>query len=63
VQVDLIKPKLKPPGTERLKLEYDKMPSSFGFKFNMRRCNTVYLDDEIRISQLEDGSSFVYQRV
>ena len=25
--------------------------------------DTVYLDDEIRVSQLEDGSSFVYQRV
>jgi hypothetical protein len=27
---------LKPPGTKRLKLEYDKLLSSFGFKFNLR---------------------------
>jgi hypothetical protein len=31
-------PKLKPPGTKRLKLEYDVgLPSSFRFKFNLRR--------------------------
>ena len=24
--------------------------------------DTVYLDDELRISKLEDGSVFVYQR-
>ena len=37
MQVDPINSELKPPGTERLKLEYDKLPSSFTFKFNLRR--------------------------
>jgi hypothetical protein len=37
VQVDPIKPKLKAPGTKRLKLKYDRQLSSFGFKFNFRR--------------------------
>jgi len=35
VQVDPIKPKLKPPGCKRLKLKYDKQPSNIAFKFNM----------------------------
>ena len=39
MQVDPIKPKLKPPGTKRLKLEYDGLLSNFGFKFNLRRYN------------------------
>jgi len=37
VQVDPMKPKLKPPGSKRLKLEYDGLPSNLGFKFNVRR--------------------------
>jgi hypothetical protein len=37
VQVDPIKPKLKPPGAKRLKLECDKPLSKLGFKFNLRR--------------------------
>jgi len=32
-----MKPTLKPPGTKRLKLEYDKLLSNFGFKINLRR--------------------------
>ena len=32
-----MKPKLKPRGTERLKLEYDEPPSNFAFKFDLRR--------------------------
>jgi len=52
VQVDPIKPKLKPPGTKRLKLEYDGLLSNFGFKFNLRcyikaRC-AVHEEDEAR---------------
>jgi len=43
VQVDPIKPMLKAPGTERLKLEYDGTPSNFAFKFNLRRHTTVTL--------------------
>ena len=38
MQVDPIKPKLKPPGIERLKLKYDEPPSNFAFKFNLRHC-------------------------
>jgi hypothetical protein len=37
VQVDPIKPSLKASGPKRLKLEYDKMLSTFAFKFNLRR--------------------------
>jgi hypothetical protein len=37
VQVDPIKPTLKPPGTKRLKLKYHKLLSSSAFKFNLRR--------------------------
>ena len=37
VQVDPIQPKLKPPGTKCLKLKCDVLPSTSGFKFNMRR--------------------------
>ena len=41
MQVDSIKPKLKPPGSERLKLECDTLLSTFAFKFNLRRYGTV----------------------
>jgi len=37
VQVDPMKPKLKPPGTKRLKLEYDGLLSRSGLKSNLRR--------------------------
>jgi hypothetical protein len=37
VQVDPNKPELKAPGTQRLKLQYDKRLSNFAFKFNLRR--------------------------
>ena len=36
VQVDSIKPTLKVPGTERLKLKYDEPPSNLAFKINLR---------------------------
>ena len=39
VQVDPMTPKLKAPGTKRLKLEYDGLLSKPGFKFKLRRCN------------------------
>jgi len=44
VQVDPIKPKLKPPGTKRLKLKYDELLSTFAFKFNLRRYSWVTQD-------------------
>jgi len=37
VQADPMKPKLKPPGIKRLKLNHDVLPSTFAFKFNLRR--------------------------
>ena len=37
MQVDPIKPTLKAPGIECLKLQYDKPLSKFAFKFNLRR--------------------------
>ena len=37
MQVDPIKPMLKPPGTKRLKLKYGKLLSKFAFNFNLRR--------------------------
>ena len=36
-QVYPIKPTLKAPGTERLKLKYEEQLSNFGFKFKFRR--------------------------
>jgi len=37
VQLDPIKPKLKAPETQRLKLKVHELLSSFAFKFNLRR--------------------------
>jgi hypothetical protein len=37
VQVDPMKPKLKPPGTKRLKLNCEIMFSISAFKYNLRR--------------------------
>jgi len=39
VQVDPIKPTLKPPGTKRLKLKRDILLSKSAFKFSLRRYN------------------------
>jgi len=41
VHVDPIKPKLKPPGRKRLKLDHDGLLSNFGFKFNLRRYTSL----------------------
>ena len=41
MQVDPIKPTLKAPGTERLKLEYEDLLSIFGVKSNLRRYTLV----------------------
>jgi len=37
VQLDPIKPYLKPPGTKRLKLKCDEPLSNIAFNFNLRR--------------------------
>jgi hypothetical protein len=39
VQFDPMKQTLIPPGTKHLKLKRDILPSSFAFKFNLRRSN------------------------
>jgi hypothetical protein len=41
VQVDPIKPKLKPPGTKRLKVKCDILRFNSAFKSNLRRYNEV----------------------
>jgi hypothetical protein len=41
VQVDPIKPTLKAPGTEHLKLKCDELLSGFAFNFNLRRYGTA----------------------
>ena len=41
MQVEPVKPTLKPPGSKRLKLEAEKLLSNFAFKFNLRRYNTA----------------------
>ena len=42
MHVDPLKPKLKPPGTELLKLKYDEPPSNFAFKLYLRRYIMAY---------------------
>jgi hypothetical protein len=37
VQVDPIRPRLKPPGTKRLKLNCDVLRSNSAYKFSLRR--------------------------
>ena len=41
MQVDPIKPTLKPPGTKRLKLQYDGPLSNSAFTFSLRRYTEV----------------------
>jgi hypothetical protein len=55
VQVDPIKPKLKPPGTKRLKLKSDEPVSSFGFKFNLRR----YIMGSIKDDRYRRGAIYL----
>jgi hypothetical protein len=44
VQVDPIKPKLKPPGSKRLKQNGDVLLSTSAFKFNLRRHTVVVVN-------------------
>ena len=43
---------LKVSGTKRLKLTYNKLLSSFAFKFNLRRYNLAVLASLTRLQQL-----------
>jgi hypothetical protein len=47
MQVDPIKPKLKPPETKRLKLTCDEPPSNFGFNFKLRPYTMVVTMEQI----------------
>jgi hypothetical protein len=51
-----MKPKLKPPGTERLKLNYDTLLSTSAFKFNSRRHSKGPLPFFCTVSNEEKGS-------
>ena len=42
MQIDPIKPKLKPPRSKLLKLNCDVLLSKFGFKFSLRRYNSAF---------------------
>ena len=42
MQVDPIKPTLKAPGAEHLKLKCDILLSNFAFKFNLRRYTKAF---------------------
>ena len=59
VQVHPIKPTLKPPGTNHLKLNYDKLLSNFAFKFNSRH----YIVLSIVNVPFEDTLYYAYKRV
>ena len=48
MQVDPIKPKLKPPGTKRLKLNCDVLLSTSAFKFNLRRYSAAGLENLLK---------------
>ena len=54
MQVHPIKPKLKPPGTKRLKLGYEELISNFAFKFNLRHYtmgfNRVHITQQVESS-------------
>ena len=53
MQLDPIKPKLEPPGSERLKLKCDDPLSRFAVKFNLRRYNTGRDGREMSTTPLE----------
>ena len=53
VQVDPIKPTLKPPGTRRLKLKCHKLLSNVAFNFSMRRYILAVRDEDDTARQLE----------
>ena len=52
-----MKPKLNPPATKRLKLEYDGLLSNFGFKFNLRRYTVANLEAFLEIAKSGDPAS------
>jgi len=55
VQVDPINPKLKPPGTKRLKLKCGTLLSTFAFKFNSRRYTVVKAAEHATTAAMDAG--------
>jgi hypothetical protein len=69
VQVDPIKPKLKPPGSKRLIRKCDEPLSMFAFSFNLRcfiqELRGIVGDDYTRIGKMsiiEEGEAGAYTR-
>jgi len=56
VQVDPINSTFKAPGTNRLKLEFDDLLSSFAFNFNLRRYTMAACLDTLLRDGLEAGA-------
>jgi len=54
-----MKPMLKPPGTERLKLKYDELLSSFAFKFHLRRYTK---DKSKRVITFANNADYISMR-
>jgi hypothetical protein len=61
-----MEPKLKPPGTKRLKVKYDILVSNSCFKFNLRRYTMVgYMRDAaavVNTSTSEAGTAYTQCR-
>ena len=51
MQVDPMKPKLKPPGTKRLKLKCAMLLSTSAFRFNLRHYSEAALRGELAAEQ------------
>ena len=56
MQVDPIKPKLKPPRTKHLTLNCDILLSNSAFKFNLRRYNKPKRGGALRFAELLAGA-------
>ena len=61
VQVDPIKPRLKPPGSKRLKLNCDALLSTSAFKFTLRRY-TMVLETGEELREVSDAVELVTGR-
>ena len=62
MQDDPIKPKLKPPETKRLKLNYDEPLSRFAFKFSLRNYSSVTRDLDNFLADGDDGGAPAAER-
>ena len=58
MQIDPLKPTLKAPDSNRLKLEHEKTLSNFTFTFNLRRFSLVAkaLERAARVTDTLDGA-------